>query len=153
MRRLVLLVALGFATGLFVVGQALGAGQMDRIQTAQMGASGENGQAQWHSAAVQLDREQVRYMQNILQANGYDVGNESGQIGPNTTSALQQFQQDQGLAVTGIPDEETLKALAPSPEEQQYFGLAPAFGEGPSSAEPMQHEKLPTPQGNGGSGH
>lgn len=153
MKRFVLLVTLGLATGLFVAGQALGAGQTKRMQKAQAEGTVAPAQTQAEKAVVPLNVEQIRYLQNILQEKGYDVGNESGEIGPNTTSALQSFQSDEGLAVTGTPDQMTLRALAPSPEELQYFGLAPAFGEEPSEMEqqPMQHEEEPEPEGNGGS--
>lgn len=149
MKPLALLITLVFTAGLLVAGQALGAWQADhssQTQTPQPGVTTPADQVQKAGAAVSLDKDQIRHLQRLLQNNGYDVGEESGIIGPETASAIRQFQEDQGLTVTGVPDQETLRALASSPEEQEYFGLAPEF-EQPQQKEEEQNE---TPQENGG---
>jgi peptidoglycan hydrolase-like protein with peptidoglycan-binding domain len=58
-----------------------------------------------------------------------DVGTEDGAIGPETKDALRKFQQSKGIAETGNPDAQTLKALASSTQKQEFFRLAPKFGE------------------------
>lgn len=76
-----------------------------------------------------LRTEQIREMQTLLKDRGYDVGEINGVINPETTQALQQFQQDRELAVTGTPTRETLRALSLSTAQQEYFGVAPPYGE------------------------
>jgi peptidoglycan hydrolase-like protein with peptidoglycan-binding domain len=50
-------------------------------------------------------------------------------MSPDTTEAIRQFQTDEGLAATGTPDQQTLRTLAPSSDQQEFFGLSPEFGE------------------------
>lgn len=151
MKKLVLFLSLVFTTGLFVAGQAIGAGAVDHNLVAQNGngVATQPSQTETSTAVVPLNEEQVRHMQQILKDNGYEVGEEDGTIGPQTNKALEKFQEDQGLTVNGTPDQETLRALAPTPEEQEFFGLAPAFQEqAPSQQQqPMEEEQQgQTPQ-------
>lgn len=53
---------------------------------------------------------QVRLMQKALREAGYDPGAVDGKLGPRTLSALERYQQQNGLAV-GAVTEETLSAL------------------------------------------
>jgi peptidoglycan hydrolase-like protein with peptidoglycan-binding domain len=85
----------------------------------------------------QLTTDQIREIQLMLAVRGYDVGFDlsndlvgtmSGVLDENTKAAIRQFQQDQGLAITSVPDVETLRALAPSSDQQEFFGLSPEFG-------------------------
>jgi peptidoglycan hydrolase-like protein with peptidoglycan-binding domain len=73
-----------------------------------------------------LNRSQVQEMQRILSQKGFDPGDVDGYIGPDTQEAIREFQRSEGLAVTGNPNEQTLRALAP-PEKHEFFGLAPEF--------------------------
>ena len=58
----------------------------------------------------------VRTMQELLTALGYDVGAKNGKadgiFGPKTESAVKLFQQKNGLDVSGIANMETLELLA-----------------------------------------
>ncbi|MBN2429657.1 MAG: peptidoglycan-binding protein [Deltaproteobacteria bacterium] len=133
MKRTVLIftTTMAFVAGLLVGGQVLGAGHEQMGQT-QMGGSSMGQEAQMHQsrvAAADLNREQIREMQNLLNERGYNVGQADGFIGPRTREGLRQFQSSEGLAATGTPDRETLRALAPSAEKQQFFGLSPEYGE------------------------
>jgi murein L,D-transpeptidase YcbB/YkuD len=76
----------------------------------------------------QLNRMQIREMQHLLNLQGYTISSsESDSIGRETTAAISNFQRDEGLAVTGTPNQETLRTLAPSSNQQEFFGLAPEF--------------------------
>jgi peptidoglycan hydrolase-like protein with peptidoglycan-binding domain len=61
----------------------------------------------------QPDREQdpVKAAQKSLAAKGYDVGDADGRLGPKTRAAVQAFQKDEGLRVTGRLDRETMARL------------------------------------------
>lgn len=148
MRHIVLLATVAFIAGLFSVGQALGAGQT------QWGSGGTQMEKQSgvvseseRMAALELDREQVRELQKILNDKGFEAGAVDGIVGPRTSNAISEFQKSEGLASTGKADEETLRALAPSAEQQEFFGLSPEFGEKEERGmekqpmEEMEHEK------------
>jgi len=143
MKRIVLLATITFIASLFSAGQVFGAGQT------QWGSEGTQMEKQSGAvseskgvAALELNRDQVRELQKILNDKGYEAGTVDGIIGPKTTNAISDFQKSEGLASTGKADEETLRALAPSTEQQEFFGLSPAFG----GMEEQQMEKQPTEQ-------
>lgn len=124
---------------LFIVSQGLAGGETGYGKSPEFGSAAETGSdtmqsqdmaTQYHgTTAKQLDNKQVREMQRILKEEGYAVGPVDGIMGPQTASALQEFQQSEGIAATGKPDEETLRALAPDAQTQEMFGLSPEFGE------------------------
>ena len=58
-----------------------------------------------------FNQDQVRQVQQALDSKGYNPGPTDGRLGPQTRSALNQFQQKQGLPQTGTPDNQTLAAL------------------------------------------
>ncbi len=55
--------------------------------------------------------DEVKALQDALKAKGYLAGASDGSFGSATASALKAFQRANGLSVTGIADEATLKAL------------------------------------------
>ena len=55
--------------------------------------------------------DEVVKLQNRLNELGYSVGKADGDFGNKTKSAIEQFQGDNGLDVTGIADEKTLELL------------------------------------------
>jgi peptidoglycan hydrolase-like protein with peptidoglycan-binding domain len=61
-----------------------------------------------HSSA---NAEQVRQVQEKLNAIGYHAGSVDGVLGPQTESALRRFQRAQNLDATGHIDSKTLAAL------------------------------------------
>jgi peptidoglycan hydrolase-like protein with peptidoglycan-binding domain len=79
-------------------------------------------------------------LQKILTEKGYNAGTVDGIIGPNTQQALRGFQESQGLAATGKPDQDTLQALAPDARTQEIFGLSPEFGEDSMQQAPVQQQ-------------
>jgi peptidoglycan hydrolase-like protein with peptidoglycan-binding domain len=162
MKPIILFSTMAGIAGLLVVGLALGTGQKESGQS-QMGSSSQmqgtqmeesgrttsaTGQTQQQMAAQQLNQQQVRELQNLLQEKGFNVGQVDGIIGPKTRDALRQFQGSEDIASTGNPDNETLRALAPSAEEQEFFGLSPEFGEKEEPMETQPTEKpMETPEG------
>jgi hypothetical protein len=56
--------------------------------------------------------ESLRRVQEALNLAGYDVGKPNGFADSRTTTALQRFQADRGLRVTGRADTPTLAALS-----------------------------------------
>jgi peptidoglycan hydrolase-like protein with peptidoglycan-binding domain len=61
--------------------------------------------------------------------------------------AIREFQKAEGLTVTGIPDQETLRSLVTDAKTQEFFGLAPEFGEKEQGMEPKPEESKGTPEG------
>jgi peptidoglycan hydrolase-like protein with peptidoglycan-binding domain len=141
MKRIVLYTATAFIAGLFSSGLALAAGEsysgsergIVEERHTDVPETGVTGSV----TSFQLNEEQISEMQQILQDEGYDVAI-SGEIDSDTMSALEEFQSSEGLVVTGEPDENTLRALAPTAEEQEFFGLSPEFGEEESTSEGVE---------------
>ncbi len=60
-------------------------------------------------------REILRRVQVLLKEGGHYKGEVDGLFGPNTQRALESYQKQAGLTVTGLPDQATLlKLLSPS---------------------------------------
>lgn len=57
------------------------------------------------------NKQQVKTMQEALKGKGYDPGAIDGAMGPRTSAALREFQQAEGLRVTGRLDAETRSKL------------------------------------------
>ena len=57
------------------------------------------------------NKQQVKMMQEALKEKGYNPGAIDGAMGPRTTAALREFQQAEGLRVTGRLDAETRSKL------------------------------------------
>lgn len=55
--------------------------------------------------------QEIREAQRRLQSQGYRPGSADGIMGPQTVTALQEYQADKGLSVTGRVDVDTLDAL------------------------------------------
>lgn len=62
----------------------------------------------WNEAST---TENVKDVQSALSAHGLAVGSIDGVIGPKTRAALRDFQADNGLAVTGSINQETIQKL------------------------------------------
>jgi hypothetical protein len=64
---------------------------------------------------VGIYREILRRVQVLLKEGGHYKGEVDGLFGPNTRHALESYQKQVGLTVTGLPDQATLfKLLSPS---------------------------------------
>jgi len=66
------------------------------------------------NTAMTRDADHVRSVQRALNDRGYNVGTPDGVWGPSTEQGLRQFQQANGLTVTGTLDERTAAALGVS---------------------------------------
>ncbi len=64
-----------------------------------------------HDLLSSAQAEQVRQVQQTLNDIGYHAGSVDGLLGPQTESALRQFQQARTLPATGHIDSKTLAAL------------------------------------------
>lgn len=60
---------------------------------------------------LDLSREDLRRVQTLLNAEGYNAGSPDGIWGRGSKRALSQFQEDRGLEQTGIVDAASLSAL------------------------------------------
>lgn len=65
-------------------------------------------------ASAGLNQEAVREIQRLLNGAGFDAGPTDGLVGQRTRSAIESFQQAQGLTVDGQPSWELLQALRDS---------------------------------------
>lgn len=65
--------------------------------------------------SIGVYRETLRRAQVVLKDSGHYKGKVDGLFGPNTQRALESYQKQAGLTVTGLPDQATLfKLLSPS---------------------------------------
>lgn len=68
-------------------------------------------------------RDRLREAQQRLQQAGFDPGPADGLLGPRTTTALRQYQAQQGLPATGEPDPTTLAALGIPDSADGFYSL------------------------------
>ena len=61
--------------------------------------------------SVKPNADVVRHAQEALERAGYEIGTPDGQLGPRTVAAIQRFQTDRYLTVSGQLDDATLGAL------------------------------------------
>jgi peptidoglycan hydrolase-like protein with peptidoglycan-binding domain len=150
MKKMSLIIAATFAASLYLAGMAIaesatsggGYGASDSSMesgSSSMGASGSAEQSQSGSQAgmqssqqagqQQMSSDQIRQLQQQLQAQGYNPGSIDGKMGPKTSQALRQFQQAQGITASGKADSQTLQALGVQGGEgqQEFMGVSPGF--------------------------
>lgn len=85
---------------------ALGVGLL-----AQRIAGSDGLQADWPRHLAALSRDQIREMQQLLNALGYDVGTPDGIVGPNTRHGLRGFQRRIGETPDAFPTYALLERL------------------------------------------
>ena len=113
---------------LLLAGLAMGSG-MDAKDAGTSAVEGHMGATTHEMAAQPLNAAQISELQRLLNGQGYNVGEPNGIIGSSTTEAIRQFQTHNQLTSSGTPDPETLRRLSPDAEKQEFFGLAPEYGE------------------------
>lgn len=59
----------------------------------------------------------VSEIQRALSARGFLRAHRNGELDRTTSAAVRRFQEDEGLAATGMPDRETLRRLGIDPEK------------------------------------
>jgi hypothetical protein len=79
--------------------------------TSASGNWGQTSQNDWSHGWRHVSRNEVRQIQERLQANGLYRGRIDGIDGPETRQALSQFQQNNGLQATGRLDRQTMASL------------------------------------------
>jgi peptidoglycan hydrolase-like protein with peptidoglycan-binding domain len=84
----------------------------------------------------------ARSIQEALRGKGY-LDDVSGQLDVATSAALRRFQKDQGLAVTGAPDRESLRQLGVDPNS--------VYRTGDPSAQPAKAAEEAAKEGSGSS--
>jgi peptidoglycan hydrolase-like protein with peptidoglycan-binding domain len=77
------------------------------MQAGESGPAGEQRPEQQKS----LTKGQIEKIQERLKAEGVDPGPVDGVMSPQTQAALRQYQEKQGLPVSGAADEATLRKL------------------------------------------
>jgi peptidoglycan hydrolase-like protein with peptidoglycan-binding domain len=58
-----------------------------------------------------LTKDQIQLAQERLKAEGFDPGPVNGALNPQTETALQRYQEKQGIPVSGALDEVTLREM------------------------------------------
>ena len=91
---------------------------------------------------AKTDRMTVRNAQQSLMDKGYDPGPIDGVHGPRTSAAVRDFQEKEGLTVTGQLDDETMGRLGTGTMRTGSDGTAPAS----PSASPATSSELPAKQ-------
>ena len=96
-------------------GQSYSSGQSQSAQSPSSSTSSNTSARQSDQSGAPSTQAQnsqtVRNVQQALKQKGFDVGAIDGQMGPETQSALREFQQSQGLPQSGNLDQQTLTAL------------------------------------------
>jgi murein L,D-transpeptidase YcbB/YkuD len=101
------------------------------------------------AAAVRGGRDQVKAAQQALKDKGHDPGAIDGAMGPQTQSALKDFQKAQGLTETGRLDSETMAKLGVPTKADQAESSSPSASPkttpgGAVRQEPAQDKPAPT---------
>jgi peptidoglycan hydrolase-like protein with peptidoglycan-binding domain len=117
--------------------------QQQPQQQQQRETMGQQAQQGQQVSPDQLSSDQVRELQQSLQAQGVSPGPIDGIMGPMTEQAIREFQQEQGIAATGQLNEQTLEAL--DLEVEEFMGAAPAF-EDQQRQQQQQQERQQQPQ-------
>ena len=60
---------------------------------------------------IRIYRETLRRVQVLIEKGGHYQGEIDGLFGPNTQRALESYQKQVGLTVSGLPDQATLFKL------------------------------------------
>ncbi|MGE5102749.1 MAG: peptidoglycan-binding domain-containing protein [Deltaproteobacteria bacterium] len=117
-------------------GQSYSSGQSQSAQSPSSSTSSNTSAQQSDQSGASSTQAQnsqtVRDVQQALKQKGFEVGAVDGQMGPETQSALREFQQSQGLPQSGNLDQQTLTALGVNAASSQSTSSqgqgAPASG-------------------------
>lgn len=88
------------------------------------------------ASAADLNRDDVKKVQQSLIDKGYRPGNVDGVLGPRTRAGLRQYQKSESLPVTGRLDNETAGKLGVGPESigGNFKGAGKEVSEGSQEA-------------------
>jgi hypothetical protein len=107
MRRWIIAVVAATAVTVPAAAQNQTQGQSQQRQASQQTSS----QQLPEIIASDLRPDQIRELQEALNMKGFDAGDEDGIWGPETQDAVREFQEAQGMDVTGQPSRQTIYAL------------------------------------------
>lgn len=117
-------------------------GEQESQPTASGGQSAPQAQHAQGAVPKAASERLLRNIQQQLQAKGMDPGPIDGIWGPQTQSALEQFQQDQGIQASGQINADTLAALGITGEQSASTGeTAPATRSGSADNAQQQGER------------
>src|SRR5262245_32060416 len=105
-------------------------------QPIQQDRTNDTNRKQWSSQAISIEK--VRQVQTVLKSRGFDPGRIDGVMGPQTMTALRNFQSSRGLVASGLINESTLSALQIKPAD----GPTARASNSPS---PRQETQYPNP--------
>jgi peptidoglycan hydrolase-like protein with peptidoglycan-binding domain len=99
-----------FLSGALTFGVAAGAVRaQDAGTSGQSTTAAENRDSSQRSSGMS-----IRHAQQVLKDKGYYKGDVDGKYGPETRSALEKYQQDENLTVSGRLDSDTAARLGPA---------------------------------------
>lgn len=95
------------------------------------------------------DREQdpVKAAQKALKARGYEIGDVDGKLGPKTRAAVQAFQKDEGIRVTGRLDTDTMARLRAGKADDRPSASPATTGQTDDKIKPGGTERERTDKG------
>jgi hypothetical protein len=137
------------------IGQSQQSGSDNQVQQRQsqnLSSLNNRQQAQNTIEPSQLNKQQIRQIQQALNKQGFDVGHVDGRWGADTAKAVKDFQQRKQMQANGKLDQQTLQALSVNMTAQQNNrpnGVSPqqpsaaTTGQGSSDNEPMQPSNNP----------
>jgi peptidoglycan hydrolase-like protein with peptidoglycan-binding domain len=106
---LVLSSAVGFASSAAWSQQVPGKSQQTNPNLTRPGD--ENPPGAEHKGTPGLSKNDMRKVEEALQAKGYKVGKVDGMVDDDARKAISAFQKDNGLSITGTVDERTAEKL------------------------------------------
>jgi hypothetical protein len=99
--------------------QAMTQDQTSRQQESQIGERSQKGEQHYQA---QMSSEEIRQVQQKLTEMGFHAGEVDGQWGPQTQSAIKNFQQQKGLEPTGQLDKKTMDELGVEKRQAEQKG-------------------------------
>jgi peptidoglycan hydrolase-like protein with peptidoglycan-binding domain len=99
-----------------------------------------------------LSVEEIRQVQIALNAQGFDIGEPDGKLGPKTRQALIIFQRQNGLQTTGQIDRQTFTMVTASTSGGQRGNQGQMSTTGQGGASPPANQGAAQPQGSSPSG-
>lgn len=90
-----------------------------------------------------MSSDHVRELQQALQAKGHNVGPIDGIMGPQTQSALRDYQRAQGYDATGRFDDRTRAGLGVNPSASGMSPGTPPSGSAPSTLGTRPEDRQP----------
>jgi peptidoglycan hydrolase-like protein with peptidoglycan-binding domain len=103
-------------TGRFIIGSVLALGlALSTVSAQDASTPGQSATpAESQDSAQRGSGMSIRHAQQVLKDKGYYKADVDGKYGPETRAALEKYQQDENLTVTGRLDHDTAARLGPA---------------------------------------